>query len=142
VWRITAILASLLLAGCGGESRPTTCEPVDRGVLPEWARAGFSDLQPKAPHVIGRDGTIAAVLFGDPLSSPPDANRNNKILWVARRTPPLGDLKIIASQGSRTVTRVVARGPGPSIIDLPAAGCWQLTLRWAGQTDTMGLAYR
>jgi hypothetical protein len=140
MWRIAPILA-LLLASCGGGDQRSACGTVDRGVLPDWARAGFSDPHPKAPHVMARNGEITAILFGDPLSSPPDPQRGNKILWVARRTPPLGDLRITARQGERTVTRVVARGPGPSIIDLPAAGCWDLTLRWSGHSDEMSLAY-
>ena len=41
----------------------------------------------------------------------------------------------------RTATRSVAGGPGPSIIDLPAPGCWQLTLTWSGQRDTMSVPY-
>jgi len=30
------------------------------------------------------------------------------------------------------VNRLVRGGPGPSIINLPTAGCWRLALRWAG----------
>jgi hypothetical protein len=37
--------------------------------------------------------------------------------------------------------RVVPGGPGPSIVNLPQAGCWRLTLAWSGQTDTLDLAY-
>jgi hypothetical protein len=31
--------------------------------------------------------------------------------------------------------------PGPSIVDLPAAGCWRMTLRWGTYTDTISLPY-
>ena len=54
---------------------------VDRGTLPEWAREGFTQPDPVEPHVVGRAGEIVAILFGDPLSSPPSADHNNKILW-------------------------------------------------------------
>ena len=37
--------------------------------------------------------------------------------------------------------RTVAGGPGPSIINLPASGCWRLTLRWSGRADSLDLAY-
>lgn len=37
--------------------------------------------------------------------------------------------------------RTVGGGPGPSIIDMPTAGCWQFTLRWSGHTDTVDLPY-
>ncbi|MDM4780918.1 MULTISPECIES: hypothetical protein [unclassified Micromonospora] len=32
--------------------------------------------------------------------------------------------------------------PGPSIVDLPAAGCWRLRLDWSGRTDMIDLVYR
>ena len=139
--RACLILALAALGGCGGSDDEPACR-VDRGVLPEWARAGFSESAPRAPHVVGRSGEIAAVLFGDPLTAPPRPDRGNKILWVARETPPLGDLEIQAQRpGGKTVRRVVKRGPGPSIIDLPAPGCWRLTLTWAGHRDTLDLEY-
>lgn len=118
------------------------------GVLPVWARAGFSSPKPRMPHVVGRDGEIAAILFGYPLASPPAAQRNNKILWVSRRYPARPTALWIRAQrmaGARTVsqpvTRLVRGGPGPSIINLPAAGCWRLRLAWAGRTDTLDLRY-
>ena len=86
------------------------------------------------PHVLGRSEEIVAVVFGDPLRWPPSKGRNNKILWVARQsTAAPSDLTIDAQrmQGTREVEapvrRVVEGGPGPSIVDLPGAGCWRLT---------------
>ena len=61
---------------------------------------------------------------------------------------PLSDLRIRAQrmQGAQPIGPVVIRtvigGPGPSIIDLPAPGCWRLALRWSGRTDTLDLRYR
>jgi hypothetical protein len=111
-------------------------------VLPSWATAGFSDPHPALPHVVGDRGRIAALVFGYPLQSPPGATRANKILWVTRRPPAaLGPLRIQARLGSRVVTRTVAGGPGPSIVNLPARGCWRVTLRWPGGSDTMQLRY-
>src|SRR3954447_23077034 len=135
--RLALLLAAFALGGCGSSQSCT----VDRGVPPSWARGGFSDPQPKMPHVIGDGGHIAAILFGDPLSAPPDEDRANKILWVSK-DPWQGatDLKIRAVDGSRTVNRVVRGGPGPSIVDLPP-GCWSLTVTWAGRTDTLSLRY-
>ena len=135
-----AIAAVIYLATARGST--SSCPPIDRGVLPEWARGGFSEPEPKAPHVIGDDGRIAAILFGDPLVSPPDRERANKILWVAR-DPVEGasDLKIRAQDGDTVVQRKVPGGPGPSIIDLPHPGCWQLALSWSSQKDRLRLAY-
>ncbi len=135
------ILALAVLVGCGGskENEAAACA-VDRGVLPTWARTGFSDPQPKMPHVLGHGGEITAILFGDPLTSPPLPDRANKVLWVPRETPlTYTRLAITARQGDRTVTRKVDLGP--SYVDLPAPGCWQLTLKWAGHEDALNLHY-
>jgi hypothetical protein len=144
------ILALAALAGCGGSHKNAAAAPnrvaasapctIDRGVLPKWARTGFSDPEPKMPHVLGQGGDIAAILFGDPLSSPPDPDRGNKVLWVPRETPlTYTRLAITARQGDRTVKRNVDLGP--SLVDLPAAGCWQLSLAWKGHEDSLALAY-
>lgn len=39
------------------------------------------------------------------------------------------------------VTRTVSGGPGSSIIDMPAPGCWNLLLAWSGHTDSMAITY-
>jgi hypothetical protein len=136
------ILALAALAGCGGSHKTAAASAcaVDRGVLPKWARTGFSDPQPKMPHVLGSGGHIAAIIFGDPLYSPPDADRANKVLWVPRETPlTYTRLAITATNGDRTVHRKVDLGP--SYVDLPAPGCWQLSLSWKGHKDTLALKY-
>ena len=130
------------VAVAGGSSEQRCGQAVDRGVLPEWARTGFSDKEPKIAHVIGREGELAAILFGDPLTAPQDSEHSNKILWV-ERTPinAPGALKIRARDGDRVVDRTVESGVGPSIVDLPA-GCWTLDLSWSeGGHDTLVLRY-
>lgn len=128
------------MAACHVEARP--------GVLPVWARAGFSDPRPRMTYALGESGKIAAILWGS-LNSPPAVDHTNKILWVSRAAPtsPGSDLRIEAQRmsGTRTlgapVSRRVTGGPGPSIINLPAPGCWRLTLRWSGRTDHLDLQY-
>ena len=141
------------LVGCssGGHSqrRASACKSrVVRGVLPVWARAGFSEPKPRMPHVFSAAGKLTAILWADPLLSPRPKHHNNKILWVARVADSSGSNLIISAQrmiGSTRVGSPVARkligGPGPSIINMPAAGCWRFTLRWAGQRDSMDLTY-
>jgi hypothetical protein len=135
------------------ESNTVACQAlVQWGSLPVWARGGFHPPTMRIPHVLGASGDIVAVLFGYPLLSPPSHSRNNKILWVSRvKTVPTNlssSLRIKAQRmkGSRpvgsAVSRTVAHGPGPSIINLPAAGCWRFTLRWSGRVDTLDLRYR
>ena len=99
------------------------------------------------PHVLGDHGNIVAILWArtDALHAPPLASRTNKILWVSKLPPqpPGGPLVIRATlAGSgQTAGREVADGPGPSIIDLPAAGCWTMDLSWSGHTDRVKLRY-
>ena len=76
------------------------------------------------------------------MKPPPDRERANKILWVSRApVDGTSDLRIRAQDGDSVVQRKVADGPGPSIIDLPHPGCWQLSLAWSGQKDRLRLAY-
>src|SRR4051812_11976360 len=134
-----AAVAGASAGGDGGRSRATGCRAeVDRGVLPSWARTGFSDPRPRIAHVLGRSGRIVAILFADPLLAPPARDRANKILWVPRVTPQ-GPLRFVirASHGDLTVTRVLPTGPGPSYVDLPEPGCWRLRLRWGTLTHPL-----
>ena len=144
-WIVTGVLALAAVVVVAAVTRgsdapaPRACSPaVDRGALPEWARTGFSEPRPRIAHVIGRRGELAAILFGDPLTAPPREDRSNKILWVARRTPPPGPLRLVAEGGGRSLTRVVENGPGPSGVDLPA-GCWRIRATWPGGADQLEL---
>lgn len=122
-------------SGCGS--------PVDDGPLPAWASAGFSG-DTRVPHVLGDGGGIVGVLFGQPLTANRTDGKSNKILWVPRDgSAGPGDLVIDATLdgAGETARRSVEGGPGPSIIDLPRAGCWRLKLTWPGHTDTMDLSY-
>lgn len=126
---------------------------VDTGVVPEWARTGFSDPEPSVPHVLGDQGRIVAILFGRTLHSPPSDDVSNKVLWVSapsdlpRDPDASNDLVIDATlegTDARTVRRVVVGGPGPSTLDLPGAGCWHLELTWGSRPvdhDTLDLEY-
>jgi hypothetical protein len=121
-----------------------SCESaVQTGDLPEWARSGFTGTY-YPPHVMGSRGDIVAILFGYPLYQPPLAGRNNKILWVERVPDFTADsleieAQLVGTDGS--VHRQVLGEPGPSIVDVPQAGCWQLTLKWGDHTDTLILSY-
>jgi len=148
-WLPVVALSVLAVAALARPSRSATaaCAPLHRGVLPAWARTGFSDPRPRIPHALGRDGRIAAILFGD-LVAPPLKDRGNKILWVARDpVKALSDLRISAQRVEDghpvgpPVRRVVVGGPGPSGVDMPATGCWRMTLRWSGRTDRLELRY-
>ncbi len=124
--------------GCAGQP------PVSR--LPVWAQAGFSPPDQAMPHVMGAAGNIVAILWADrdALHSPSLPDRTNKILWVSRIPFTAPDPLVITATlagSTRTVTASVPGGPGPSIIDVPAPGCWIFHLRWSGHTDELKLRY-
>lgn len=118
------------------------CAQPDVSPLPDWARAGFTPPDQAVGHLLSVERHIVAVPFGWPLREKQPEGRSNKILWVADRDDG-GPLSIDARRQSdtETVHRDVADGPGPSIIDLPAPGCWQLDLSWPGGRDRIYLEY-
>ena len=122
-------------------SRSACAANVTTAVLPSWARGGFSPGGLHTPHVVSEHGQIIAVLFVRLRVHQP-AGLHNKVLWVAKTG--YGPLRINAQlEGtSRTVTRLLPNGPGPSYVNMPAAGCWQMHLTWSGQRDTIALQYR
>ena len=114
---------------------------VRTGVLPTWARAGFSGPEPMAPHVLSEDGAVVAILFGSTLHAPPSAEVTNKILWVTRE-PLAGPLRIDAvREGTTTHVHRKLAGAGPSIVDLPEPGCWHLDLRLTDYRGSIDLDY-
>jgi hypothetical protein len=97
-------------------------------------------------HVIGTQGNIVAILWArrDALHAPPLAGQANKILWVSRLAlQSSAPLKIRATLNGtgRTAIQEVPGGPGPSYVNLPAAGCWTLDLSWSGHRDQVQLRY-
>jgi hypothetical protein len=142
-------LATALVPSAAPASTGACHSAMRHGVLPPWACAGFSDPRPRMPHVLGRSGEIAAIVFGYPLLSPPSETRANKILWVSRRSiKPPDKLRIRAQRmrGDRPVgqhvVRVLVGGPGPSYLNLPTAACWRLSLQWSGRSDEFDLDYQ
>lgn len=107
-------------------------------LLPPWARTGFSDPEPKAPYVIGKDGGILGVLFGQPLTSPVAKDRGNKVLWVVQENS--GPLRIEGRLAAGDEPVVIESVTGPSYLDLPSPGCWHLDLTWDGGTDAVDIA--
>jgi hypothetical protein len=124
--------------GCAGQP------PVSP--LPVWARSGFHPANLAMPHVMGEAGNIVAILWAprDALHSPSLQDRSNKILWVSRIplvAPEPLVIRATLANSTRTTTVSVPGGPGPSIINLPAPGCWTLHLSWSGHTDELKLRY-
>jgi hypothetical protein len=134
----TAQAGAVTSNGCAGQP------PVSP--LPVWARSGFTPADLAMPHVMGEAGSIVAILWAprDALHSPSLPDRSNKILWVSRIplvAPNPLVINATLADSTRTATVSVPGGPGPSIINLPAPGCWTLHLSWSGHTDELKLRY-
>jgi len=124
------------------------CQPhVVYGVIPLWASNGFHPAAYHLNYELGRSGRIVALLWAQPLRSPPSPRYENKILWVSH-VPVNGSAMLIRAQrmtGTRDVgapvTETVIGGPGPSYVNMPAPGCWRMTLTWSGHRDSLDLDY-
>lgn len=120
-----------------------TCPDPINVPLPTWGRAGWTPPTQPVPHLVGINRAIVAVPFGWPLRDPAHLPRDhaNKILWVAKAG--WGPLHIVATEQAtgETVTKELPNGPGPSIVDMPRAGCWRFTLSWGDQRDEMLIRY-
>jgi hypothetical protein len=136
------------LPAAGPPPAAVTCAPLRPAVLPEWARTGFSEAEPRMPFATTDSGRMVAIVFAAPLTAPPRPDVANKVLWVLRDMPyqaPGGsgtfyaDARLAGSD--RTARVAIGSAPGPSYVDLPVAGCWELTLHWGTYTDTVRLAY-
>ncbi len=122
---------------------------VDMGVLPTWARAGFAEQEPAVTHVSSRSGDVVAILFGYPLTSPPRAGFNNKILWV-HRDGPTSPVEIVGQrmEGLTTVGEPVVRrldggsGRRSSTSPMPGAGGCRLRTRTARTASTSSTSPR
>jgi hypothetical protein len=112
------------VGGCSGT-------PVSTAEPPVWAQGGFSIARgtPWVPWALGKPGDAVAYLFATQLVAEgrrPDGT-SNKVLWVVRDSAarawvqghPLG----------RSQPAVTIDG-GPSIVDVPTAGCWTFQVSW------------
>lgn len=107
-------------------------------VVPAWARAGFSEPRPEMPFVVGNEGRMVAILFGEPLTAPRSADHANKVLWVPKEDSGALTVNARLAEGA-TPTVIELPAPGPSYLDLPKPGCWHLELSWGAQSDTMNI---
>lgn len=123
------------------------------GRLPAWTAPAFTNASPGPtpwPAAISKRGTVVAVVFGYPLRAGRPTGRLNKVLWIMklpRRGLPLTiDARPVdASKPVIRSTFPADSSPGeiyPSYVNVPRAGCWQLTLQWAGHKDSIDLHYR
>jgi hypothetical protein len=117
--------------------------PATATLVGRWPRDGFHPPDQTTIYVQGAGGDIVGVLFGWPLTAPPARDHQNKILWVARVSEGGDPLRITArlAGSGAVVQRQVEAGPGPSIVDMPRAGCWRFDLTWSGHRDEVQVPY-
>ena len=97
------------------------------------------------PYVLAIPDTAALILTVQPLRAGHARNPNNKVAWAVR-VPRSGtnlsvDARPFGHPGQQVHFDVppVIVGAGEvytSDLDLPAAGCWTLTLRWGSPLQT------
>src|SRR5438094_16776 len=91
------------------------------------------------PQSLAPPVTASGFMCGCPLHGPTaGSGSSNNTLWVVRA--PLGKTGPVVHYSFPANSR-----PGeiyPSGVDVPEAACWAFTLRFAGQTAQIELAYR
>ena len=122
-----------------GPAEPSACTPLRTDKPPVWARGGFTG-QGYPPYATSSSGDVVAIVFGNPLSAPPSEQHANKILWVVRggATTHIRVVARLEGSGRSTRMRVPA---GPSIVDMPSAGCWKLSLHLGDRQDSINLRW-
>lgn len=151
------VAAPVATPAAGGGSTPVPSANGARGcgatsILVGSPPAWTAGANPPAylRYVVSAHGDVAGFLFADPLRSGHPSDPSNKILWVVKE-PRNGHPLLVTGHPLNAAsplthdTEPADASPGeiyPSIIDEPAAGCWQLTLTWSGHTDTVDLPYR
>lgn len=139
--------STLIPTGSSNPIAATGCRPPTTGVLPDWARAGFSPPF-TATFATSRSGNVLAVPFVTLIAPPtPDGQTNNKVLWIPHTTPPPDSQRQVLITAkldgtNRTVQVVLPDGFGPSTVDLPVPGCWHLELGSGTKPDELDLLYR
>lgn len=114
--------------GCAGTVLTDAIPPV-------WAQGGWTNPagQPWwVPWAFGTQHTTVAYLFATQLVAGPSPRvngTNNKVLWEAKDLPSGGGVTVVGHPLGQSQPVVTIAG-GPSITDVPTAGCWTFVLSW------------
>jgi len=138
--------STAVAGGCGAT-------PLHRGTLPGWAESAFAAGGSRStpwPYGVADNGTAVAVVFGYPLRAGRPTDPVNKVLWIMRLPRHGSPLTVTARPLRGDGPAVHASwpadsGPGeiyPSYVNVPHAGCWRMTVRWAHHTDSIDLGYQ
>jgi hypothetical protein len=136
-----------MTAGCG-------TSVVKHGGIPAWTKPAFADSGGNksydGPYSVADHGNAVAVLFAQPLRAGHPSDPINKVLWIMRQPRNGSVLRITATPASGSGPTVHSSFPAnsspgeiyPSSVNVPRAGCWHVTLRWAHHTDSIDLRYQ
>jgi hypothetical protein len=115
--------------GCAGTVL-TDAEP------PLWAQGGWTHTNGTTPWPVpwafGTEHTTVAYLFATQLvagTSPRVDGSQNKVLWEAKDSASGGNVVVEGHRLGESLPVVTIPG-GPSITDVPTAGCWTFRLSW------------
>lgn len=148
---VVVLVLAAVIVGCGSAAPRSAAVAggcatgtLRVGSGPGWAE--HSNPPTSVPYAIAAHHTAVAFIFGYPLRAGNPTNPFNKILWIVR-TPGSGLTIRATPLGTRrpVVTVKLDDSAGaeiyPSHIDVPTAGCWHLSLRWARGSDSVDLPY-
>ena len=128
------------VGGCAG-TMLTDAEP------PVWAQGGWRHAKGTPWPVawaFGTHGDTVAYLFAKQLvagESPRVDGTQNKVLWIAKDSPSGANVWVEGRPLGQSQPVVTIAG-GPSITDVPTAGCWMFRLSWGAtgqQSSTINL---
>jgi hypothetical protein len=119
--------------GCAG-TMVTDAEP------PAWAQGGWKHdvgTQWPVPWAFGTQDNTVAYLFARQLvagDSPRADGTQNKVLWIAKESPSGTNVWVEGRPLGQSQPVVTIAG-GPSITDVPTAGCWTFRLSWGSHGE-------
>jgi hypothetical protein len=118
-----------------------------RAPVPAWAESAHPPAA--LPRALSADGNVLVVNFADPLVAGDPTDRQNKILWIVRLPrggQPLEITATLPGSDERAVHVSVPANssPGeiyPSVVNVPAPGCWHFALTWNGHHSSANVGY-
>jgi hypothetical protein len=123
-----------LAGGCAGTVL-TDAEP------PAWAQGGWNHQKGTpwpVPWAWGTDRDAVGFVFATQLVAGPSPRvdgSNNKVLWETKDFPS-GSHVTVDGHPAGVPQPVVTVAGGPSIVDVPTAGCWIFRLSWTANNGS------
>jgi hypothetical protein len=142
-----ALISAAMLSAPASEARNANAQataanpcgtPVQRDAPATWAHFG---APPRGTPHIAAGGRMYGFLFVPRLRSGNPSNPRNKILWIVNDGSANRVLTVAAHRtGTTDTAHLTFRSVDPagriypSYVNLPAAGCWSLSITWNGRT--------